>query len=117
MWRVKRFGEDQVTHSTRQRELFQACRDAQWDPDDKNTFAEEIAHLHEEVSEAFQAFRQYGDAKMGYTDDGKPEFADVLIGLYYNAERMGFDLDTAVEIKMRYNRQRNYVKEGRQLHA
>lgn len=116
-----------MTHSTRQLDLYRACRDANWDPNDENTFAEEIAHLHEEVSEAFRAWRKHGHAMMfvdanDTSDIPKPEgvpaeFADVLIGLYYNAERMGFDLDEALEWKMAYNRKRDYVEEGRQLHA
>lgn len=108
--------------SNLQRDVYQACRDASWDPHDVNTFAEEIAHLHEEVSEAFRAYR-VGSLEISYREsDGKPEgvpveFADVLIGLLYNAERMCFDLGDAFEKKLAWNRQRDYVAEGRQLHA
>lgn len=102
--------------------LFDECRSAGWDPDFKNTFAEEIAHLHEELSEAFRAFRQRKDFQITIDANGKPqgvpvELADVLIGLFYNAELHGFDLFAAVELKHQYNLTRNYVAEGRQLHA
>lgn len=102
--------------------VYKECRESEWDPDDKNSFAEEIAHLHAELSEAFEAWRLRGDATILIQFDGKPtgvpiEFADVLIGLFYNAERMGFDLWEALKIKREWNRNRNYVSEGRQLHA
>ncbi|HSW78083.1 MAG TPA: hypothetical protein VLG36_04755 [Candidatus Chromulinivoraceae bacterium] len=105
-----------------QRTVYQECLDSGWDPADKNSFAEEVAHLHEEISEAFQAWRLYKDAEVRFSPEGKPlgvpaEFADVVIGLLYNAERMGFDLWEAVEQKLAYNRTRNYTTEGRQLHA
>jgi len=103
-----------------QRRLFDECETVHWDPDKRNTLAEEIAHLHEEVSEAFREWRLHKDCEIRYVD-GKPtgvpiEFADVLIGLFYNAELHGFDLLEAVEIKHRYNLTRDYVAEGRQLH-
>lgn len=104
-----------------QQRCFAECATANWDPDKQNTFAEEIAHLHEELSEAFRAWRRYKDCRVVVVD-GKPEgvpieFADVLIGLFYNAELHGFDLLAAVEQKHQFNLRRNYVKEGRQLHA
>lgn len=104
-----------------QQRCFAECATANWDPDKQNTFAEEIAHLHEELSEAFRAWRRYKDCRVVVVD-GKPEgvpieLADVLIGLFYNAELHGFDLLAAVEQKHQFNLRRNYVKEGRQLHA
>lgn len=105
-----------------QRTLFDECRVASWDPDLRNSFAEECAHLHEEVSDAFCEWRLHRDFEIRYGPSGKPggvpiEMADVLIGLFYNAELHGFDLMEAVWIKHRYNLTRNYVAEGRQLHV
>ena len=105
-----------------QRVVYDECRESKWDPDDKNSFAEEIAHLHAELSEAFEAWRMDEDVEIRHEFSGKPtgvpiEFADVLIGLLYNAQRMGFDLWAALEHKRDWNRSRNYVEEGRQLHA
>lgn len=104
-----------------QRRLFDECESAGWDPDKRNTFAEECAHLHEEVSEAFREWRLNKNFDINYDDRGKPggipiELADVLIGLFYNAELHGFDLLSAVEIKHAYNLSRSYHTEGRQLH-
>lgn len=101
--------------------LYEECIASEWDPYTINTLGEELAHLHEEVSEAFKAWRKYRDCEIRY-EDGKPEgvpieFADIIIGLFYNAELHGFDLFNAIEVKREYNRKRNYVKEGRQLHA
>ena len=104
-----------------QRRLFDECETAGWDPDKRLTFGEEIAHLHEEVSEAFREWRLHKDCEIRHDANGKPtgvpiEFADVLIGLFYNAELHGFDLLDAVEQKHRYNLGRRYADEGRQLH-
>lgn len=104
-----------------QRRLFEECRTANWDPDLQNSFAEEIAHLHEELSEAFRAWRKYKDCGIREVSgklEGVPiELADALIGMFYNAELHGFDLFAAVEQKHQFNLTRNYVREGRQLHA
>lgn len=105
-----------------QRRLYEECRTTGWDLHDENTFAEECAHLHEEVSEAFRAWRLYRDVETRTGPDGRPEgvpieLADILIGLFYNAERMGFDLLDAVERKHRFNLTRDYQAEGRQLHG
>ena len=103
-----------------QRRLYDECITAQWDSEKRNTFGEEIAHLHEELSEAFRAWRRYKDCGVREVNgklEGVPiEFADVLIGLFYNAELHGFDLLEAVERKHQFNLTRNYVTEGRQLH-
>lgn len=105
-----------------QRRLYDECVTAGWDSGKQNSFAEEIAHLHEELSEAFRAFRLHKDFAIRISDNGKPEgipieLADVLIGLFYNAELHGFDLFAAVEQKHQYNLTRDYNAEGRQLHS
>lgn len=105
-----------------QRLLYEECRHANWDPEQQNTLAEEVAHLHEEVSEVFRAWRKYHDTEIHIDEKGKPqgvpiELADVLIGLFYNAEREGIDLMAAVVAKHQHNLGRDYVAEGRQLHG
>lgn len=104
-----------------QRRLYDECVTAGWDAGQQNTFAEEIAHLHEELSEAFREWRRHKNFDIRHSENGKPEgipieLADVLIGLFYNAELHGFDLFAAVEEKHRFNLTRNYMTEGRQLH-
>lgn len=101
-----------------QRRLYEVERDAGWG---ETTFGEECAHLHEEVSEAFRAWRKHKSADLWRDENGKPqgvpaELADVVIGCFYNAELFGFDLLEAVRIKSAYNASRNYQREGRQLH-
>lgn len=50
-----------------QRRLYDGEKHAGWDPRDENTFSEEIAHLHEEVTEAFRAWRLYKDCGIYWT--------------------------------------------------
>jgi NTP pyrophosphatase (non-canonical NTP hydrolase) len=106
-----------------QQRMFHNSVDAGWDPERVNTFAEEIAHLHEEVSEAFREWRLHKDFRIRHDPTtGKPlgipiELADVLIGMFYLAEINGFDLLTAMEEKAAWNASRDYTAEGRQLHA
>lgn len=114
--------EDVVLTKQLQRDVFDESLASGWDPGQQNSFAEELAHLHEELSEAFQAWRANGDFRITYREDGKPEgvpieLADVVLGILYNCEREGVDLFEAVEIKRRFNATRDYVKEGRQLHG
>lgn len=111
----------EVEPVTLQRRLFEECETAGWDREKRNSFAEECAHLHEEVSEAFREWRLHKDFEVRIDESGKPtgipiELADVLIGLFYNAELHGFDLLAATEIKHAYNLTRSYEGEGRQLH-
>jgi len=104
-----------------QKTLYNECVKAQWDPELTNSFGDETAHLHEEVTEAFRAYRKTHDFVIRYDADGKPqgvpiEHADVLIGLFYNAELNGYSLLDAVRIKHEYNLTRSYEREGRRVH-
>lgn len=104
-----------------QKRHYKECRLANWDPGLNNTLPEELAHLHEEVSEAFKAWRIYRDFDIHEGPDGRPqgvpiELADVLIGIFYNAELHGIDLEAALAAKGAFNRTRDYTAEGRQLH-
>lgn len=103
-----------------QERAFRESLESGWDPEQKNTFAEEVAHLHEEISEAFRAFRAKKNCAPwieGTKPCGVPsEFADAIIGMLYNAQLHGFSIFEAIEAKLRYNKTRNYVTEGLQLH-
>ena len=86
-----------------QRLAWEECVVAEWDPELALSFGEEVAHLHEEVSETLGAYRKYGDFALHQGPGGKPEgvgaeLADVLIGLLYNARRFGVDLGTRVPV-------------------
>lgn len=105
-----------------QREIFDETRAMGWDPHDQNSLSEELMHIVSEVAEAFEEIRLgYTTMEIRYDLDGKPhgvpiELADILIGLFYNAEREGFSLWDALYVKRKWNRERRYDTEGRQLH-
>lgn len=81
-------------------------------------FAEDVALLHTEASEMYEAFRRWGlkDATFQSGDAHelpKPEgvgseAADVFIRLLDTCERYGIDLRAEYERKMAYNRTRPY---------
>lgn len=95
----------------------------------RRSFAEDVALLHSEVSEALEAYRKGGLADQ--TRDGvriivngetiyKPEgvgseLADVLIRLLDTAHRYNFDLYREYERKLAYNRTRTYRHGGKRL--
>jgi hypothetical protein len=94
---------------------------AHWDDNRWLTFAEELMHLAAEVSEAFEAWRLYRDFDIHFDDQGVPqgvpiEFADILLGLFYNVGLNNVDITEALLIKHAYNVTRDYRQEGRQLH-
>jgi NTP pyrophosphatase (non-canonical NTP hydrolase) len=103
--------------------------------DELRLFGDDVALLHTEVSEMYEAFRQWGTEDMtgiesphssyvssdGVTHfDGpaKPEgvgseMADVLIRLLDTAERSGVDLRAEYERKMAFNRTRPFRHGGK----
>jgi NTP pyrophosphatase (non-canonical NTP hydrolase) len=98
------------------------AEEAHWDDHLWNSFPEELAHLMAEVAEAFEAWRLYKDFEIHWTPDGVPqgvpiEFADVLLGLFYNVGLHDIDMDKALDIKHAFNMRRDYRAEGRQLHT
>jgi NTP pyrophosphatase (non-canonical NTP hydrolase) len=113
-----------------------------WEPDPKRTFGDEIALLHSEVSEAFEAFRQWGlDDKTGPEEHHlgcakvmlgateacncpipppKPEgvgseFADIFIRLLHYSRVHDIDLIAETRRKMNYNKTREYRHGGKNL--
>jgi NTP pyrophosphatase (non-canonical NTP hydrolase) len=87
--------------------------------DDERSFAEDIALLHSEVSEALDAWREIGfderTSEGGKPDDVASELADVLIRLLDICQRRGIDLRAEYERKMRFNLSRPYRHGGKRL--
>ena len=93
-----------------------------WQPND-NRFLESLALLHSEISEALEAYRDkdWGSIR---EEDGKPEgvtseLADVFIRLLSTWAQfltpLGHDLEEQFELKMAYNRNREWRHGGRTI--
>jgi NTP pyrophosphatase (non-canonical NTP hydrolase) len=98
--------------------------------DSDRSFGDDIALLHSEVSEAFEAYRQFGtqDATEltgnGNWIEGKwcpkpegvgSELADVYIRLLDTCKRYGIDLEAEYNRKIAYNRTRGYRHGGKKV--
>lgn len=106
-------------------EVVEVNKEKGWYEDDR-TFGEEIALLHTEVSEAYEAWRDYGFESVtleSHNDPYEPEkpvdvaseLADILIRLLDTCARHDIDLAVEYERKMRYNRARPYRHGGKRL--
>lgn len=119
-----------------QAEVTEFCKAKGW-ADKPVSFGEAMAMLHSEVSEALEAWRQWGlhdatsedasladalraslageDAALPKPEGVGSEFADVLVRLLDDCERFGIDLEAEYERKMAYNRTRSYRHGGKRL--
>ena len=98
-----------------------------------NRFGESMALLHSEVSEAFEAYRDWGLRDMTPEQRLRPqegvaqtivppkpegvgsELADVLIRLLSSCDQYGINLEVEYERKMAYNRTRSFRHGGKKL--
>lgn len=92
--------------------------------EDERAFGDDIALLHSEVSEMYEAYRDwlFADATAEATDDrlSKPEgvgseAADVLIRLLDTCRRAGIDLRFETVRKLAFNRTRGYKHGGKHV--
>jgi len=84
------------------------------------TFGECMALLHSEVSEALEAYREFGTDDITDAITRKPEgvgseFADIFIRLLDDCQRYGIDLEAEFRRKMDYNWTRDYRHGGKRL--
>ena len=75
--------------------------------DDPPHFGTAIALMHSELSEALEAHRK------NHTAGIAEEFADLVIRVADTCEYMGIDLESAVALKMAFNRARPW-KHGKE---
>jgi len=91
--------------------------------EEERSFAEQIALMHSELSEALEEYRDdkgfdiYYEAKEN--DKTKPcgipiEFADTVIRILDTCAAYGIDLEKAIKVKMDYNTSREY-KHGKKI--
>lgn len=76
-------------------------------------FGDDISLLHSEVSEMYEAYRQWGMDDATQTATSKPEgvgseAADILIRLLDTCDRHGIDLSAEYDRKLAHNRTRGY---------
>jgi hypothetical protein len=107
-------------------EVVEWCKTKGWEPDSERTFGDECALMHSEISEALEAYRDWGFDDVTLSPDESPEnlskpegvgseFADLLIRLLHYSTTHGFDLEAEYERKMAYNHTRAYRHGGRKL--
>lgn len=78
-----------------------------------------IALMHSELSEALESYRS-GEPLVHFTDTGKPEglvveYADVVIRIMSHVEKLGYDLQSAIQTKMAYNATRPFKHGGKKF--
>lgn len=104
------------------KEAYETAKEKGWYDNGGHTVGEAIALMHAELSEALESYRDgYTPATLYFVgDDQKPmgpasEIADVFIRMCDFCGHHGVDLQSAVEIKMAYNKTRPYRHGNKKL--
>lgn len=106
------------------REVHRTATEKGWYEQERG-FPELIALVHSELSEALEAYWDWGlsqDAYLHFVDDEKgdskpegiaAELADVIIRVCDMCQHLGIPLEEALKVKMAYNRTRSYRHGGK----
>lgn len=104
------------------KEAYETAKEKGWYDNGGLTVGESISLMHSELSEALEEFRLgYDPATLYFKgEDAKPcgvpsELADVLIRIFDFCGHHGVDLQSAVEIKMAFNKTREHRHGGKKL--
>lgn len=86
--------------------------------DKERNFAEVVALIHSEISEALEEFRD-GKPPVYHAENGKPEglaveLADAIIRILDYCGHAGIDMDAILREKHEYNKSRPYRHGGKQ---
>lgn len=111
-WLYERLSEanQKQTLGTMQNEVAEYVKEKKWDQDDRRPL-EMLMLIVTELAEIAEEHRKGSNPKEIWYDGSKPEgvpieYADVLIRLLDDIERLGIDIQYAYNIKMNYNRTR-----------
>lgn len=94
------------------------------DPEEKKSLPIFVALVHSEVSECLEAYRERGFDEwrepVDYNPDGKPcgvasELADTIIRIAAYCAHMKIDLDTALRVKLEFNKSRPHRHGGKRV--
>lgn len=106
------------------KEIFEINVEKGWEPDKKRTVGDEVALLHSEVSEIFEAYREWGfdDATADPEPNSLPkpegmgsEYADLFIRILHYTTVHGIDLIQETRRKIEYNKTRSFRHGGKNL--
>lgn len=106
-------GDSKMTISELVQEIHTNARKHGWWDEDRS-FGDVIALCHSELSEALEEYRAgHMPTEIYFSNDGKPEgvpieLADCIIRIFDYCGQKNIDINTAIQIKHEYNKERPY---------